>query len=159
MFLAHIVLPFQYSLPKQQWFYFHNYFSFSLTKLLSNTLRTISYRVRTLWIWSFRVYFRFSDTNGAPPFGAVRFAVHNNKWITVLILVRYGSRSNTNGSVRFALLTVWLKNGTVKKTENGTVRTRYGTLRTRYGHGMDTVRYGHGDKFGRTTVPWKIKKI
>jgi hypothetical protein len=53
--------------------------------------------------------------------------------------VRYGSRSNTkkrtvtiNGSVRFALLTVSLKNGTVtvalavkngtvKKTENGTV--------------------------------------
>jgi hypothetical protein len=49
-----------------------------------------------------------------------------------------------NGSVRFALQTVSLKNGTVtvaiavknctvKKTENGTVRTRYG-------HG--TVRYG-----------------
>ena len=75
-------------------------------------------------------------------FGAVRiavwFAVLNNKRITVYILVRYGSRSNTkkrtvkiNGSVRFALPTVRLKNGTVtvaiavkngtvKKTENGT---------------------------------------
>ena len=68
----------------------------------------------------------------------MRFAVLNNKRITVPTLVRYGSRSNTkmqtvktNGSVRFALLTVRLKNGTVtvaiavkngtvKKTENGT---------------------------------------
>jgi hypothetical protein len=61
-------------------------------------------------------------------------------------LVRYGSRSNTkkrtvkiNGSVRFALPTVRLKNdtvtvalavknGTVKKTENGTGTVRYGTV-------------------------------
>ena len=60
-----------------------------------------------------------------------------------------------NGSVRFALLTVRLKNGTVtvalavkngtvKKTENGTDTVRYGhgTARTRYG--TDTVRHGHG---------------
>ena len=66
---------------------------------------------------------------------AVRFAVLNNKRITVPTLVRYGSRSNTkmqtvktNGSVRFALLTVRLKNGT-------------DTIRTRYGHGTDKVRY------------------
>ncbi len=63
---------------------------------------------------------------------AVWFAVLNNKRITVTI----------NGSVRFALLTVRLKNGTVtvalavlngtvKKTENSTVRTRCGTVRTR----------------------------
>ena len=76
----------------------------------------------------------------------MRFAVLNTKGLTLPILVRYGSRSNTNGSVRFALLTVRLKNGTVtvaiavkngtvKKTENGTGTVRYGT---------DTVRYGHG---------------
>ena len=77
--------------------------------------------------------------------------------------MRYGSRSNTKkrtvkikGSVRFALLTVRLKNGTVtvalavinavkkikcgKKMENGTDTVlygtgtvRYGTVRTRYG--------------------------
>ena len=93
--------------------------------------------------------------------GSVRFAVLNNKRITVSILVRYGSRSNTktrtvkiNGSVRFALPTfrlkngtvtvaIAVKNGTVKKTENGTDTVRYGT---------DTVRYGNGDKFGRTIV-------
>ena len=87
-------------------------------------------------------------------YAARTVTVLNNKRITVSILVRYGSRSNTkmrtvtiNGSVRFALLTVGLKNGTVtvalavingtaKKTENGT----------------DTVRYGNGDKFGRTIV-------
>ena len=69
--------------------------------------------------------------------------------------MRYGSRSNTkmqtvktNGSVRFALLTVRLKNGTVtvaiavkngtvKKTENGTDTVRYGTNTVRYG--TDTV--------------------
>ena len=63
------------------------------------------------------------------------------------LLVRCGSRSKTkkltvemNGSVRFALLTVRLKNGTVtvalavkngtvKKTENGTVRYGHGTVR------------------------------
>ena len=59
--------------------------------------------------------------------------------------MRYGSRSKTKkrtvkikGSVSFALLTVRLKNGTVKKTENGT----------------DTERYGHGsgDKFGPPIV-------
>ena len=65
------------------------------------------------------------------------------------------------GSVRFALPTVRLKNGTVtvalavkngtvKKTENGTVRYGHGTVR--YGHG--TVRYGHGTvRYGHGTVP------
>ena len=91
----------------------------------------------------------------------MRLAVLNHKRITSPILVRYGSRSNTNGSVRFALLTVRLKNGTVtvalavkngtvKKTENGTDTVRYGTDTVRYG--TDTVRYGNGDKFGRTSV-------
>ena len=72
-------------------------------------------------------------------FGTVRIAVRlaflNSKRITVPILVRYGSRSNTkkqtvtiNGSVRFALPTgtvtvaIAVKNGTVKKRK--TVRTR-----------------------------------
>ena len=48
-----------------------------------------------------------------------------------------------NGSVRFALLTVRLKNGTVTvalAVKNG---KRYGTVQ--YGHGS-------GDKFGRTFV-------
>ena len=65
--------------------------------------------------------------------------------------MRYGSRSNNNGSGRFAILTVRpkngtvmvalvVKNGTVKKTENGTVRTRYGTVRD----GTDTVRTRYG---------------
>jgi hypothetical protein len=69
--------------------------------------------------------------------------------------VRYGSRSNTKmrtvkikGSVRFALLTVILKNGNgrdrgkkryCKKTENGTDMVRCGTVRTRCGTlSMDT---------------------
>ncbi len=53
--------------------------------------------------------------------------------------MRFAVKNEMNGSVRFALLTVRLingtvtvalavKNGTVKKTENGTVRTRYGTV-------------------------------
>ena len=72
--------------------------------------------------------------------------------------MRCGSRSKTKkrtieikGSVRSALLTVSLKNGTVtvalavkngtvKKTENGTVLYGHGTVRD--GHG--TVRDGHG---------------
>ena len=90
---------------------------------------------------------------GTAPILAVRPAALNHKRITSPILLRYGSRSNTNGSVRFAILTVRLKNGTVfagkrKKTENGTVRARYGTLRTRYD--TDTVRYGHGTGTVRT---------
>ena len=78
-----------------------------------------------------------------------------------------------NGSVRFALPTVRLKNGTVtvaiavkngtvKKTENGTDTVRYGTDTVRYGHG--TVRYGHGTvrtRYGTETVtnsdPYCIK--
>ena len=52
-----------------------------------------------------------------------------------------------NGSVRFALLTVRLKNGTVTvalAVKNGTVKkTEIGAVR--YGHGS-------GDKFGRTIV-------
>ena len=105
---------------------------------------------------------------------AVRFAVLNNKRIMVSILVRYGSRSNTktrtvkiNGSVRFALPTVSLKNGTVtvaiavkngtvKKTENGTDTVRYGTDTVRYGTDTvqyGTVRYGHGTvRYGHGTV-------
>ena len=93
------------------------------------------------------------------PFGEVRFAVLNTKRLTVPILVRYGSRSNTKkrtatikGSVRFTLQTVRQKNGTVtvalvvknrycKKTENGTVR---------YEHGS-------GDKFGPPIVNWVLK--
>ena len=84
-------------------------------------------------------------------FGAVRFAVRlavlNDKRITSPILARYGSRSNTNGSVRFALLTVRLKNGSLTvaiAVKNGTVKKTV--------NGTDTVRYGHGDKFGRTIV-------
>ncbi len=82
--------------------------------------------------------------------GAVWIAVLNNKRITVYILVWYGSRSNTkmrtvtiNGSVRFALLTVNLKNGTVTvalAVKKGTVKKRK-TVRTRY-----------GSKFGPPTV-------
>ena len=60
--------------------------------------------------------------------------------------MRYGSRSNTKkrtvkikGSVRLALLTVRQKNGTVKKTENGTDTVGYGTDTVRYG--TDTVTY------------------
>ena len=84
-------------------------------------------------------------------FGAVRFVVLNTKRLTLPILVRYGSRTNTKkqtvkikGSVRFTLPTVGrkngtvtvaisVKNGTVKITENGVVR--YGTLR----YGTDTM--------------------
>ena len=58
--------------------------------------------------------------------------------------MRYGSRSNTNGSVRFALLTVRLKNGTVTvaiAVKNGTVKKNG----KRYGHGS-------GDKFGPPIV-------
>ena len=60
--------------------------------------------------------------------------------------MRYGSRSNTKkrsvkiiGSVRFALRTVRLKNGTVTVA-----------IAVKNGHGA--VRYGHGsaDKFGNT---------
>ena len=87
-------------------------------------------------------------------------------------LVRCGSRSKTkkltvemNGSVRFALLTVRLKNGTVtvalavkkrygkkngKRYGHGTVRYGHGTVR--YGHGTDTVRTRYGNKFGPPTV-------
>ena len=90
---------------------------------------------------------------------ALRFAVLNSKRITVLILVRYGSRSNTkmrtvkvNGSVRFSLLTIGQKNGTVTvalAVKNGTVKkTENGTDTVRYGNG--TVPSGDGDKFGRT---------
>ena len=76
---------------------------------------------------------------------AVRFAVLNNKRITVTIFMQFGSRSNTKkrtvkiiGSVRFTLLTVRLKNGTV--TVALAVKKR------------KTVRYGHGAKFGPPTV-------
>ena len=75
------------------------------------------------------------------------FAVLNNKRITVPTLVRYGSRSNTkmqtvktNGSVRFALLTVRLKNGTVTvaiAVKNGTVKTTE--------NGTDTVAVTNSD--------------
>ncbi len=92
---------------------------------------------------------------------AVRFAVLNNKRITVSILVRYGSRSNTktrtvtiNGSVRFALLTVSLKNGTVTvavAVKNGTVKKNG----KRYGK-QNGKRYGHGGKFGPPTVYMNI---
>ena len=75
-------------------------------------------------------------------FGVARIAVLKHKRILVLFLVRYGSRSNTKNwtviikvSVRFTLLTIILKNGTVtvaitvkngtvKKTENGTVQIK-----------------------------------
>ena len=97
-------------------------------------------------------------------------------YITVPILVRYGSRSKIKmrtvkieGSVHFALPTVRLKNGTVTvalAVKNGTVRYGHGTVRyghgtdtVRYGHGTDTVRYGHGDKFGRNIVFLLIKII
>ena len=72
-------------------------------------------------------------------------------------MVRYGSRSNTkmqtvktNGSVRFALLTVRLKNGTVTvaiAVKNGTVKKNG----KQYGHGTDTVRYGTV-RYGHGTV-------
>ena len=76
-------------------------------------------------------------------------------------MVRHGSRSNTKnrtvtikGSVRFALLIVRLKNGTVtvalavKKTENDTAR--YGTDPVWYG--TERNGNGSGDKFGPSTV-------
>ena len=84
----------------------------------------------------------------------VLFAVLNNKRLTVPILVRYGSRSNTKkrtvkikGWVRFALLTMGQKNGKVTVAlvvKNGTLKIMEN----------GTVRYGHssGDKFNLSAV-------
>ena len=83
------------------------------------------------------------QTDNGPPFGAVRFAVLNTKRLTMPILVRYGSRSNTKkrtvkikGSVRFALLTIGQKNGAVTvalAVKNGSGKKKGKTVRTRYG--------------------------
>ena len=82
--------------------------------------------------------------------------VPNNKRITVPDFECHGSRSNTKnrtvtikGSVHFTLLTVRTKNGTVTlviAVKNGTVKKTE--------NGTDTVRYGqaNGVKFGRTNV-------
>ena len=65
-------------------------------------------------------------------------------------MVRYAAQLRTidiKGSVRFALLTVSLKNGTVTvalAVKNGTVKKTE--------NGTDMVRYGNGDKFGPPTV-------
>ena len=116
-------------------------------------VRCIDKRFKFVWYGTQREPYR---TKTGTVRIAVRFAVLNNKRITVSILVRYGSRSNTkmrtvkiNGSVRFALpivrlkngtvtVAIAVKNGTVKKTENGTDTVRCGTdtvrcqIRTHY---------------------------
>ena len=75
------------------------------------------------------------------------------------------------GSVRFALLTVRqkngtvtvaiaVKNGTVKKTENGTDTVRYGTDTVRYGTDTVRTRYGHGTvRYGTDTVRYGTETV
>ena len=81
-------------------------------------------RGKCVWYGTQRELYRIN-------FGAVRIAVLKHKRITVPHLVRCGSRSNIkmrtvkiNGSVRFALTTVRLKNGMV--TVAIAVKKRYG---------------------------------